>query len=292
MGSGEVIVFNSWDELWDFIESRREYVAIDRARTKGGESVYLARLTNDVCRLPELFKGSMAHHYNLEGLARLVLMLKRQKQSLDTIRKEYAWQEWAVEAFNRIVKEREKLVDEVYDHVAAHPVTHWVERVKGLGKHDAILFLGFIDPHIATSAGKAYKYWCLAGPESKLRSGRKVEGKPILRGEGFFMASRVWMRGDEYYKPLAEAKKEYYLTKLPQDERGRNAHAHARALLWLARLLVGHAWEVHRRFERLPINPHANHIPPKPDEDAVFDNEKILNAIRNGERLPPDAVKV
>jgi hypothetical protein len=49
---------------------------------------------------------------------------------------------------------------------------------------------------------------------------------------------------------------------------------------------------MHRRFVRLPINPHANHIPPKPDEDAVFDNDKILNAIRNGLRLPPEAVKV
>jgi hypothetical protein len=290
--AGGILVFDDWNELWKFIESRREYVAIDRAKTKGGKSVYLARLTNDVCRLPEIFKGSMTHHYSLEGFAKLALMLRRQRQSLDAIRREYAWQDWAVEALNQIIRQREKLIDEIYEHINAHPVVQWVERVKGLGKHDAILFLGFIDPHIATSAGKAYKYWCLAGPESRLKSGKKAEGRPILRGEGFFMASRIWMRGDEYYRPLAEAKKEYYLAKLPADEKGRNAHAHIRALLWLARLLVGHAWEMHRRFERLPINPHANHIPPKPDEDAVFDNDKILSAIRNGLRLPPEAVKV
>ena len=286
-----VMVFEDFNELWRFIESRREYTAIDRAKGKGGKAVYLATLTNDVCRLPSIFEGAMAHHYNLEGLAKLVLMLRRQKQSLDSIRKEYAWQDWAVEALKEIIKQRDELVDEVYDRIVAHPVVQWVERVKGLGKHDAILFLGFIDPHIATSAGKACKYWCLAGPESKLQAGKKVEGRPILRGEGFFMASRIWMKNDEYYKPLAEAKKEYYLTKLPQDERGRSAHAHVRALLWLAHLLVSHAWEMHRRFEQLPINPHANYIPPKPDEDAVFDNEKILNAIRTGQRLPPEAVK-
>jgi len=56
-------------------------------RQRENKTVYLARLTNDVCRLPEIFKGSMAHHYSLEGFAKLALMLRRQKQSLDAIRK-------------------------------------------------------------------------------------------------------------------------------------------------------------------------------------------------------------
>lgn len=288
----EVLVFEDFNELWRFIEGRREYVAVDRAKGKGEKVVYLARLTGDVCRLPEIFEGWLAHHYNLEGLAKLVLMLRRQKQSLDAIRREYLWQDWAVEALNRITRERERLVDEAYDHIAMHPVAQWVERVRGLGRHDAVLFTGMIDPHIATSAGKACAYWCLAGPESRLRAGRKAKGKPILRGEAFFMAQRVWMRGDQYYKPLAEAKKQYYLTKLPEDEKGRNMHAHVRALLWLAHLLVSHAWEVHRRFEGLPVNPHMNYIPPKPDEDAVFNNERVLEAIRTGQRLPPSEVNV
>jgi len=286
------LVFEDANELWKFVESYKEYVAIDRARGRGGKTVYIAKITNDVCRLPEIFNGWMRHHYNLEGLAKLVLMLRRQRQSLDAIRKVYWWQDWAIEALNSIMRQREELINEVYEHIVRHPVTWWVERVKGLGRHDAILFLGMIDPHIATSAGKACAYWNLAGPESKLKSGQKAKGAPILRGEAFFMAQRVWMRNDEYYKPLAEAKKEYYLTKLPEDEKGRSAHAHTRALLWLAHLLVSHAWEMHRRFERLPINPHMNYIPPKPDEDAVFSNDKILNAIRTGQRLPPEVVNV
>jgi len=292
MGMEGMLVFEDAEELWKFIEGRREYVAIDRVRGKGGKSVYIAKLTNDVCRLPEVFNGWMRYHYNLEGLAKLVLMLRRQRQSLDAIRKMYFWQQWAVEAIDGIMRERERVVNEVYEHVVRHPVVQWVDRVKGLGKHDAILFLGLIDPHVATSAGKACAYWNLAGPESILRSGKKTKGAPILRGEAFFMAQRIWMKNDEYYKPLAEAKKEYYLARLPLDEKGRSAHAHIRALLWLAHLLVSHAWEIHRRFEGLPVNPHMNYIPPKPDEDAVFSNDKIINAIRAGQRLPPEGVNV
>jgi len=33
--AGGILVFDDWNELWKFIESRREYVAIDRAKTKG-----------------------------------------------------------------------------------------------------------------------------------------------------------------------------------------------------------------------------------------------------------------
>jgi len=290
------MVFESAEDLWSYVRSRREYTAVRVAKAKGKKRVYIATPFSEVCRLQELYSwspGSFVHHYTLRGVGRLALMLRREKVAFQSLYDEYVGQPWIAKALEDVMAEREKLVDDVYAMFETHPVAQWTTAVKGLGKSDALLFLCFIDPHVASTAGKACAFWALAGEQSVRRRKPKSnqtqeEMKPghyELRGAAYYMAERIWMKRDQYYRPLAEAKKEYYLAKLPQDERGRNAHAHTRALLWLAHLLVSHAWEVWRRFEGLPIHPHRLYMPPKPSEDAVWTDEETLKHLRSG-KLP------
>jgi hypothetical protein len=279
------MTFEDPEELWKFVRGRREYTHVEARVTKEKKIVYVAIPTNDTCVLPAFFNSPTMHHYELRGMGKLALVLKREKMSLQKLRDNYPFEQWINDALKEAINSRKSLLETIFKPVTAHPVAGWAMSVRGLGMHDALLFLGFIDPHICTTSGKACAYWNLAGPASRRRSGRKTTGPPILRGEAFFMAQRIWMRGDPYYKPLADAKREYYLSKLPEDEKGRRKHAYNRALLWLAHLLVSHAWEKHRKFEKLPLHPHANYIPPKPDEDAEFTDEKILNALKAGQRI-------
>jgi len=282
MGVLEQLVFEKEEEVWEYVRGCPTYVAVERAMNKDGKKVYVARRFDEVCRLQSDYQRyGNVHHYTLRGVGRLVLMLKRQGMSLQKLYDEYAGQPWIVENLEEVLAERERVREKFYGIFETHPVAEWTLTINGLGKHSVIMFLGFIDPHVCSTAGKACAFWALAGPSSRRVSGRKGVGNPRLRGEAFFMAKRVWMKGDSYYKPLAEAKKEWYLAKLP-DERGKKAHAHVMALLWLGHLLVSHAWEVWRRYEGLPVHSHRLYIPPKPHEDAVFDDERILECLRTG----------
>ena len=295
------LIFEDREKLWDYVrENWNRYVAIKKVivkkeERKGGkdeeEAYYVTKIFDEPCVLQQqysLYPVINVHHYILFGLGRIITRLKREKMSFDRLREEYIGQPWIKETLEEIISEREKVLNKFYEMFETNPVVEWATSIKGLGPHDALLFLSFIDPHIATSAGKATRYWALAGPESIRRKGEKgksISGRPHLRGEAWFMASRIWMKKDPYYLPLAKAKKEYYLTKLPEDEKGRKKHAQDRAYLWLGHLLVSHAWEVYRRYERLPVNPHRTYIPPKPHEDAVFSDDKIINAILKGELI-------
>jgi len=279
------LTFEDAEELWDFVKSRREYTHVEFRRGPRKKLIYIAIPTSDICILPQFFKKPNLHHFDLRGIGRMAIMLTKQKMALQSLRENYPFEQWLSDALDDAIRSRERIIKRAYQEYQAHPICRWIENISGLGPADAIMFMAFIDPHICTTAGKAFAYWNLAGDKSVRRSGVKTPGDPELRGIAFFMAQRIWMRNDSYYKPLAEAKKEYYLKKLQaKGEKGYRIHAHKRALLWLGHLLVGHAWEIWRRFEGLPTHPHANYVPPKssPSEEPP---EEILKALRNGKRI-------
>jgi hypothetical protein len=281
------IVFENAEELWSLVRSRGEYTAVKRVWLKksSGEAVrvYIAKPFNEVCWLQDYLPGRKLHHYDLEVVGRVIIRLIRDKMSFERLMGEYRSQ-WIGEALEEVEREREKLIDRIYEAFQNHPVSQWASCVKGLGKMYTVMFICMIDPHIASTSGKACAYWGLAGPRSVLRRGEKTVGHRVLRGIAYFMASRVaYILRDPYYYPLFMAKKEWCLRKCQEKgEKGYRAHADKMARLWLAHLLVSHAWEKYREFERLPIHPHRLHIPPKPTEDATWTDEKVLECLRNG----------
>jgi len=160
-----------------------------------------------------------------------------------------------------------------------HELWGWCKRVRGLGVVAAMTFLGYINPEIATSAGKI---WKIAGfaPDAKLRKGRKAGFNPELKGRFWLIGRNVYLKRDDYYFPLYQAKREYYLTK--RHDLRSPKRINAMSFRWLIKLLISHAWELIRKAEGLPINPHHNYIPPKPENpsEALLILERATKAIR------------
>jgi len=58
----------------------------------------------------------------------------------------------------------------VAEQLREHPLWSWCERVKGMGPVACLTFLGFIDPFVADTAGKAKSYFGLR-PGARMRRG-------------------------------------------------------------------------------------------------------------------------
>jgi tetratricopeptide (TPR) repeat protein len=94
--------------------------------------------------------------------------------------------------------------------VEGDPLYEWCKNVRGMKAIAALLFLGFIDPYKAVTAGKA-KAYTGAIPGSKLRRGERGKVNPELKGRLWFITNCVIMKRDPYYYPLYLRKKQYYL---------------------------------------------------------------------------------
>ena len=86
----------------------------------------------------------------------------------------------------------------------------WCENVKGLGVVACLMFLGFINPLICDTAGKAKAYFGVV-PGAKLKAGKKGKYNPHAKGRLWLITRNVIMQKDDYYYPLFQKKKEYYL---------------------------------------------------------------------------------
>ena len=86
--------------------------------------------------------------------------------------------------FRSILRSEERrLVKEGIKAFEGHPVVGWCRIVKGLGDVAALFFLGMLNPHEATSAGKAWRYFGLA-PGMRKVAGRKGGYNPLAKGRG------------------------------------------------------------------------------------------------------------
>lgn len=230
----------------------------------------------------------------------------------------------------RLAGEEKAFLKDLRPRLEAHPLWEWCGAVRGMGPVAALTFLGFINPEIATTAGKAKAYLGLI-PGARLRSGERGKFNPQGKGRVWLVTRNVIVARDSYYKPLYDAKKRYYLERArvegagptavkwppfqeiledpercPRFEgcvkglRGRaerlgrkpkrppcRAHLDNLARRWLSGLLVGHAAELLRRAEGLPVESfmsHRGYIPPKPGSDEVPPQD-LLDAIAGGPKV-------
>jgi len=107
-------------------------------------------------------------------------------------------------------REERRLLNEITHDLKDHPLWRWCSNVKGLGPVACLTFLGFIDPVKADTAGKAKAYLGLI-PGAELRSGRKAKMNPEGKGRIWLLTRNVIMNRDDYYYPLYQKKKQYYM---------------------------------------------------------------------------------
>ena len=246
---------------------------------KGGSRSYVAYGYDEACRLNGYVPDIT--HTGLRILASAYLNATKLRVLLDAMARHPSAPPIVVEMEKEAMTEKKRITERVKDLISRHPIYRWCDIISAgrggsLGESSALLFLGFIDPHEATTSGKAKKYWGFT-PEGKLRSGAKSSFKPRLKGVGYFTAERIVMGRDSYYRPLFDAKKEYYTSK-------GVTGAHRKAIYWLAALLVSHAQQIMREAEGYEVPHHRMHIPPKSRPDRTPD-EQILEALRNGKVL-------
>jgi len=246
------------------------------------EVSYEVRAYDEPCLLGKYVK---LEHMDLRLLAAEYLRARKYVQQSKQILREMPVSSAVREILETGRGEKESIVREAERLIQAHPIAKWCSIVKAgrgsLGAAAALIYIGYIDPHECTTAGKAFKYWGLT-PEGKKRRGVRSVGRMDLKGVAIFNAKRVVMGNDPYYKPVRDAKKRYYLGVLPTDLKGRKAVANDKANYWLAKILLGNAWELYRRSENLKVHKHRNHIPPKSYPGQKPDPQ-ILERIELGE---------
>jgi hypothetical protein len=116
-----------------------------------------------------------------------------------------------MEDYYMALKDEEKqFLKQVAEQLKNHPLWEWCERVKGLGQVACLTFLGFINPYEADTAGKAKAYFGLI-PGVRLKSGEKANVNLEAKGRIWLVTRNVIMQRDDYYYPLYEQKKNYYL---------------------------------------------------------------------------------
>jgi hypothetical protein len=260
-----------------YTESTGLYARVVTQTVPNGSVVHVAYGYNEPCRLGNYIPNMT--HAGLRILARSYLNATALKQSLTMMARKPTAPDIVRSIVNDVAEDKGRILARAEAIIQNHPVYKWCSIISAgrggsLGASAALLFLGFIDPHEANTAGKARKYWGLS-PEGKLRSGTKASFNPWLKGAAFFMAQRVIMGRDSYYHPLYLAKKEYYASvrKIP--------HAHSKATFWLASLLVSHAHEIIRKSEGLEVFLHRGHIYPKV-EPGQEPPERLLDFLRKG----------
>ena len=203
------------------------------------------------------------------------------------------------EYYKKFKKEERNVVKEAKQIIVGSSLFDYCMRVRGLGIKTAMEFLGYIDIIKADTDGKARAY-CGLVPKDVIEQQLKNKYNREFKGKAYFMAKSVIMHKDEYYYPLWQAKKEYYLkvrgfekfAKSPElcprykecmqrlkakaKRMGRKPkrpacrkHANEMATLWLASLLISHMLEICRREKDLPYKRHTLHIPPKPEDSKT-----------------------
>ena len=116
--------------------------------------------------------------------------------------------------YDMLLREEKKTKERAEEQLKEHPIYNrlyrWCKNVKGLGVVAALIFLGFIDPYKADTAGKAKTYFGVR-PGLARRKGGKSVFNPEAKGKLRFLVDAIIMKKDEYYKPLYEQKKQYHL---------------------------------------------------------------------------------
>jgi len=112
--------------------------------------------------------------------------------------------------YQTLRREERQLLKEITRDLKEHPLWKWCSNVKGLGPVACLIFLGFISASKADTAGKAKAYFGLI-PGAELRSGQKARINPEGKGRIWLLTRNVIMRRDDYYYPLYQQKKQYYM---------------------------------------------------------------------------------
>ncbi len=167
--------------------------------------------------------------------------------------------------------EEKRFLKELTPKIKSHPLWDWCERVKGMGPVTALMFLGYIDPYKADTAGKARAYAGLA-PGREFKSGSKVKFNPEFKGRAWLIAHNVIIAKDPYYYKLYQEKKNYYLTtarkvwlngkwvewppfqKIMEDPKLCPKYEECR------KRLVGRAERLNREPKALPCRAHVNNM--------------------------------
>ena len=261
----------------EYMKSTGLYARIVTQTVPNGSVVHVVYGYSEPCRLGDYIPNLT--HAGLRLLARAYLNATALRQSLSMMSRKPTAPDVVRSIVNDVAEDKGRILARAEAIIQNHPVYKWCSIVSAgrggsLGTAAALLLLGFIDPHEASTAGKARRYWGLS-PEGKLRSGTKAGFNTWLKGRAWFMAQQVIMGKDSYYYPLYLAKKQYYaeVRKIP--------HAHSKAVFWLASLLISHAHEIIRRAEGLEVFLHRGHIYPKvkPDQEPP---ERLLECLRRG----------
>ena len=168
-------------------------------------------------------------------------------------------------------KEEELMLKQAKEIFQGSELWAWCERVKGLGEVAALTLLSYVNPEIASSAGKVWKYtgWT---PDAKLRAGQQGSFAPGAKGRIYVLANNVFIQTDPYYRKIYDLKKEYYenrpdiLAEKETNKKSWKKHVHLRAFRFMLKIILSHALEIIRQEEGLEFpRPHRWYIPIKPD---------------------------
>lgn len=300
MGKVPIIVSNDFREVLEayrsYVSETGKYARIVFLRPEKKESrKYAVYGYDEVCRLNKYVRAT---HTDLANLAKHYLLLTRMKVATERLAK-LTVSDTVRTALEESMREKESLKKSL-EMLKPHPVYAWCTNVKAgkgtLGVVDALMLLGFIDPHEATTGAKAKSYWGLT-PEAKLEASKKIRSRIPLKGIAYMMARRVIMGKDPYYYPLFEAKRRFLQSKYPDKitftrgdkaityEKGKPGYAAGitnKALFWLMQLLVSHAHEIIRTAEGYEVPKHRYHIPPKPLDLDATPSPEILEIPEKG----------
>jgi len=288
----------AWQSYRRYVSETGNYARVDILPPEKGMSGYRYAVVayDEPCKLSKYCKAT---HMDLRALAKTYMRVSKLKVATSRLI-EFVESDAIREALEEAIREKAALKKAFEKIVQRHPVYEWCRRIKAgkgaLSAVDALMFLGWIDPHECNTGGRAKAYWGLV-PTAKLTPNQSARARIELKGIAYMIAKRVIMGKDSYYYPLYQAKRAYLLNKYPEKvvverggktftfEKGKpgyNAVINGKAMFWLMQLLVSNAQQVIREAEGLKVPKHRNHINPKPSPDA-FPSSRILDAIRTGE---------
>lgn len=184
-------------------------------------------------------------------------------------------------------KEEDLMLKQAKEIFQGSELWTWCERTKGLGEVAALTLLSYINPEIAVTAGKVWKYtgWT---PGSKLKAGEQGGFAPGAKGRLYVVANNVFIQTDPYYRKIYDLKKEYYenrpdiIAEKETNKKSWKKHLHLRAFRFMLKILVSHALEIIRQEEGLEFpRPHRWYIPIKPE---VTQHPQYLELLREFEQ--------
>lgn len=299
---GKIVVVAT-DDFREALEAYRKYIAetgkyariVHQKPEKKEVRKYVVYGYDEECRLNKYIKAT---HMDLTNLAKHYLTLTKMKVATerlvgttfsDTIRM----------ALEESIKEKEYLKKSL-QMLEPHPIYKWCTSIRAgkgtLGVVDALMFLGFIDPHEATTGAKAKAFWGLT-PQAKLEASKRVSARIELKGIAYMIAKRVIMGKDPYYYTLYNAKRRFLMDKYPEKltftrgnkvvtyEKGKPGYAagiNNKAMFWLMQLLVSHAQEIIRTAEEYDVPKHYYHIPPKPFDIDAEPEPELIEIVEKG----------